>query len=70
MTTRLRTRTYSSISVGTLLYLVIGLIVTISQGYWHVDQWDGHFFASLITAVVATILWPVSVFYTFALYRR
>ncbi|MBL7497222.1 hypothetical protein I6A84_32590 [Frankia sp. CNm7] len=63
-------RTYTRTSVGTLLYLVVGLIVTISQGYWHVDQWDNHFLSSLLTAVVATLLWPVALFYTFILTAR
>lgn len=70
MATRVRTRTYSSISLGTLIWLIIGLIVSINHGYWHIDKWDGHIFSSLLTALVATVLWPITLFYNWALYRR
>ncbi|MGF7235600.1 MAG: hypothetical protein ACQSGP_11695 [Frankia sp.] len=70
MATGVRTRTYSSVSLGTILWLVVGLIITINQGYWHVDKWTHHFTASLITAIVATVLWPISLFFTWALHRR
>jgi hypothetical protein len=70
MAARVRTRTYSSVSLGTILWLVVGLIITIDQGYWHVDKWSGHFFSSLITALVATVLWPITIFFKWALYRR
>jgi len=63
-------RTYTRTSIGTLLYLIIGLIITVNQGYWHADKWDGHFFGSLLTALVATVLWPVALFYTFILAHR
>ncbi|ONH22261.1 hypothetical protein [Pseudofrankia asymbiotica] len=63
-------RTYTRASLGTILYLVIGLIITVNQGYWHVDKWDGHFFSSLLTALVATVLWPIALFYTFILTHR
>jgi hypothetical protein len=58
------------VSLGTVLYIVIGLIVTISQGYWHIDRWDGHILASLLTAIVATLAWPIAIFYNFILTRR
>jgi hypothetical protein len=64
------TRVYTRSSLGSILYLVIGLIITISQGYWHVDHWDGHFWSSLLTAVAATLLWPISIFFNFVLTRR
>lgn len=70
MATRVRARTYSSVSLGTLLWLIVGLIITVDQGYWHIDRWDGHIFSSLLTAIVATILWPVTLFFKWALYRR
>jgi hypothetical protein len=63
-------RTYTRASIGTILYLVIGLIITVNQGYWHVDKWDGHFVGSLLTALVATVLWPIALFYTFILTHR
>jgi hypothetical protein len=64
------TRVYTRSSVGSLLYLIVGLVITISQDYWHVDHWDGHFWGSLLTAVAATLLWPISIFYTFILASR
>ncbi len=70
MATRVRTRTYSSVSLGTIIWLVIGLLITINQGYWHIDKWSNHFTSSLITAIVATVLWPISLFFTWVLHRR
>ncbi|WP_239310245.1 MULTISPECIES: hypothetical protein [unclassified Frankia] len=66
---RTRTRTYRGIFLGILLYLAIGLIVTF-QDYWHIQDWDHHVFPSLLTAFVATALWPISLFYTFTLHRQ
>jgi hypothetical protein len=63
------TRTYQRTTVGFLIYLVVGLIITVNQGYWHPDKWDGHFLSSLLTAIVATVLWPLALFYTFILTR-
>ena len=62
-------RTYTRTSVLGLLYLLIGVIVTVNKGYWHPDHWDGHFVSSLITAIVATVLWPLTLFYTIILTR-
>ncbi|MCK9899051.1 MULTISPECIES: hypothetical protein [Parafrankia] len=70
MATRVRTRTYSSISLGFLLYLAIGLIITISQDYWDVTDWDGATLRHFFTAVVATLGWPLAIFYTFGLAPR
>jgi hypothetical protein len=70
MATRVRARTYGSIRLGTLVWLIIGLIITFDQGYWHVDKWSGEFFAHLVAAVVATVLWPISLFYGWSLYHR
>lgn len=64
------TRTYKRTTVAFLLYLVIGVIITVSQDYWHVDRWDGHILSSLITGIVASVLWPLSLFYTFILVGR
>ncbi len=63
-------RSYTRASLATLVYLVIGLIITVNQGYWHVDRWDGHFWSSLLTALVATVLWPIALFYNFILTQR
>jgi hypothetical protein len=65
-----RTRTYTSVSLGFLIYLIIGLIVTISQGYWNVTDWDGHALSSFLTAAVATLAWPIAIFYNFILTAR
>jgi hypothetical protein len=70
MAARVGTRTYGTVSLGTIVYLIIGLIITIAQGYWKFTDWDGHTLSSLLTAVSATLLWPISIFYTFALYHR
>lgn len=70
MAARVRTRTYSSISLGTLLYLIVGVVITASQHYWNFTDWDGHALSSFFTAVVATLLWPLAIFYTFALHTR
>lgn len=64
------TRVYTRTSLGTILYLVVGLVITISQGYWHVDRWDNHLVASLLTAIAATLLWPIALFYDFILTSR
>lgn len=64
------TRVYTRTSLGTIVYLIIGLIITISQGYWHIDKWDGHFMGSLLTAISAVLLWPIALFYTFILVHR
>ncbi|MCM3884032.1 hypothetical protein [Frankia sp. R82] len=69
MSTRVGTRT-SSISLGTLLYLVIGVIITASQDYWNFTDWDGHVLASFFTAAIATLLWPLAIFYHFILTPR
>ncbi|OHV58787.1 hypothetical protein BCD48_41915 [Pseudofrankia sp. BMG5.36] len=63
-------RSYTRASLATLVYLVIGLIIAVNQGYWHVDRWDNHFASSLLTALVATVLWPISLFYNFILTER
>jgi hypothetical protein len=63
------TRTYTRPSIGVLVYLIIGVIITVNQGYWHPDRWTGHFLSSLLTGVVATVLWPLAIFYTFILTR-
>jgi hypothetical protein len=63
------TRTYKRSTVMALVYLVIGVIITVNQGYWHPDRWGGHFLSSLLTGVVASVLWPLALFYTFILTR-
>ncbi|CUU55953.1 hypothetical protein CcI49_01365 [Frankia sp. CcI49] len=70
MATRVRTRTYGSVSLGFLLYLAIGLIVTISQDYWNVTDWDGATLRHFFTAVVATLAWPLAIFYSIGLTPR
>jgi hypothetical protein len=70
MTTRVRARTYSSVSLGTILYLIVGVVITASQHYWDFTSWDGHALRSFFTAVVAALLWPLAIFYTFALHTR
>jgi hypothetical protein len=61
------TRTYRRSTVAALMWIVIGVIVTVSQGYWHPDRWGAHFLSSLLTGVVASVLWPLALFYTFIL---
>ncbi|WP_020572560.1 hypothetical protein [Parafrankia discariae] len=70
MATRVRTRAYSSVSLGFLVYLAIGLIITISQDYWDVTDWDGATLRHFFTAAVATLAWPLSIFYSFGLTPR
>jgi hypothetical protein len=70
MTTAVRSRVHAHVSLWFLVYLVIGFIVAISQGYWDFTEWDGHELGSFLTALVATLVWPISIFYTFALYAR
>ena len=50
-----RTRSYTSVSLGFVIYIVIGLIIAISQDYWNVTDWDGHELRSLLTAFLATV---------------
>jgi hypothetical protein len=70
VTTAVRSRVHAHISLWTLVYLVIGFIVAISQDYWDFTAWDGHELASFLTAVAATLFWPIAIFYTFALSPR
>jgi hypothetical protein len=70
MTTAVRSRVHVHVSLWLLVYLVIGAIVAISQGYWDFTEWDGHVLASFLTALAATVFWPVSIFYRFALFPR
>ena len=70
MAAKVRTWTYSSVSLGFLIYLAVGLVITISQDYWDFTNWDGHVMASLLTAVIATVVWPISIFYSFVLVAR
>jgi hypothetical protein len=53
-----------------LVYLIIGAIVAISQGYWDFTDWDGHVLASFLTALAATLFWPAAIFYHFILTPR
>jgi hypothetical protein len=69
MTTGVRARVYN-LNVVTFVYLVIGAVVAVMQDYWDVTSWDDHVVAHLLTALVATLLWPISLFYTFALFPR
>jgi hypothetical protein len=70
MVTAVRGRVHTNVSLGLLVYLVIGAIVAISQGYWDFTDWDGHVLASFLTAVMATFFWPVAIFYQIALFER
>jgi hypothetical protein len=70
MAAKVHTWSYSTVSLGLLIYLAIGLVVSISQDYWDITNWDGHVVASLLTALVATIFWPISIFYSFILAER
>jgi hypothetical protein len=63
------THTYRRSTVVVLIYMVIGALIAVNQGYWHADRWGGHFLSSLITALLATVLWPLSLFYTIILVR-
>jgi hypothetical protein len=60
----------NSMSLGALLYLIVGVVVAINQGYWRFTDWDGHVVTSLLTALDATIFWPAALFYTFSLSPR
>ncbi|HSK60793.1 MAG TPA: hypothetical protein VK935_17265 [Actinomycetospora sp.] len=42
-----------SISLGTVLYLIIGLVVALSNGYGITD------FSSLLSFLLALFLWPL-----------
>jgi hypothetical protein len=42
-----------SISLGTVLYLIIGLVVALSNGYGITD------FSSLVSFLLALFLWPL-----------
>ena len=70
MVTRFRTRSHNSVSLGFVLYIAIGLIIAVSQDYWNVTDWDGHELRSLLTAFLATVFWPISIFYTVGLTPR
>jgi hypothetical protein len=70
MAAKVHTWTYSSVSLGIIIYLAVGLIITISQDYWKFTNWDGHEWASLLTAIVAIVFWPISIFYSFVLVER
>jgi hypothetical protein len=56
-----------NISLGLLIYLAIGAVVAISQNYWDFTNWDDHVLASFLTALMATLFWPVAIFYQFVL---
>lgn len=68
MTTAVRGRVH--INLLLLAYLVIGAIVAISQDYWDFTNWDGHELASFLTALMATLLWPIAIFYQISLTPR
>jgi hypothetical protein len=70
MVTRFRTRSHNSVSLGFVAYIAIGLIIAISQDYWNLTDWDGHELRSLLTAFLATVFWPISIFYTVGLTPR
>lgn len=70
MTTAVRNRIHVHVSLWLLVYLVIGAIIAVTQGYWSFTDWDGHVVASFLTALAATLFWPISIFYTFALFPR
>lgn len=70
MTTTVGSRIHGRISLGFLVYLVIGAIVAISQDYWNFTEWDGHELASFLTALMATLLWPIAIFYSIGLTPR
>ncbi len=70
MVTSVRGRVHTHISFWLLVYLVIGVIVAISQDYWDFTAWDDHVLASLFSALAATFFWPIAIFYKFVLLPR